>query len=52
MQETPTAATAQKPPHSSSSSSRGSSGGGGGLAAWVAVAVEASATALWYTDGV
>ena len=53
MQETPTAAAAQKPPHSSSSSSsRGSSGGGGGLAAWVAVAVEASATALWYTDGV
>ena len=50
--ETPTAATAQQPPHSSSrSSSSSSSSGGGGHAAWVAMVVEASATALWDSDG-
>ena len=46
-QETPTAAVAQQPMHSSSSSN---SGGGGG-AAWLVVAVEASATELWYSGG-
>ena len=56
-QETPTAAPAQQPPHSSSSSSSSSgsrsssSCSGGGRAEWVAVAVEALATALWDSDG-